>query len=74
LEYPDLSKEEIYEAVERFYRAYYLRPRPIVRILKTMLEDKSVCVRRLREGWEFFRTLRQRRKDHAETRPPSPAV
>jgi hopanoid biosynthesis associated radical SAM protein HpnJ len=63
LEYPGLTKEEIYEAVDRFYRAYYLRPRPILRIIKTMLEDKEVCVRRLREGWEFFRTLRQRKKD-----------
>ena len=63
LEYPGLSKEEIYEAVDRFYRAYYLRPRPILRIIKTMLEDKEVCVRRLREGYEFFRTMRQRRKD-----------
>jgi len=63
LEYPGLSREEIYEAVDRFYRAYYLRPKPILRIIKTMLEDKDVCVRRLREGWEFFRTLRQRKQD-----------
>lgn len=63
LEYPGLSKEEIYEAVERFYRQYYLRPRPILRIIKTMLEDKDVCVRRLREGYEFFRTMSQRRTD-----------
>jgi hopanoid biosynthesis associated radical SAM protein HpnJ len=68
LEYPGLSKEEIYEAVDRFYRAYYLRPRPILRIIKTMLEDKDVCVRRLREGWEFFRTLRQRKTDLATAR------
>jgi len=63
LEYPGLSKEEIFEAVDRFYRAYYLRPKPILRIIKTMLEDKDVCIRRLREGYEFFRTLRQRKKD-----------
>jgi radical SAM superfamily enzyme YgiQ (UPF0313 family) len=63
LEYPDLPKEAIYEAVDRFYRTYYFRPRPILRILKTMLEDRDVCVRRLREGWEFFRSLRQRRED-----------
>jgi len=61
LEYPDLSKEEIYESVERFYRRYYLRPKPILRIIKTMLEDKEVCVRRLREGYEFFRSMAQRR-------------
>jgi hopanoid biosynthesis associated radical SAM protein HpnJ len=65
LEYPGCSKEEIFEAVDRFYRAYYLRPKPILRIIKTMLEDKDVCVRRLREGYEFFRTMSQRRDDLA---------
>lgn len=63
LEYPGLSKEEIFEAVERFYHRYYLRPKPILRILKTMLEDKAVCVRRLREGYEFFKSMAQRRTD-----------
>jgi hopanoid biosynthesis associated radical SAM protein HpnJ len=65
LEYPGLSKEEIYESVEKFYRRYYLRPKPILRIIKTMLEDKDVCVRRLREGYEFFSTMAQRRTDMA---------
>jgi hopanoid biosynthesis associated radical SAM protein HpnJ len=65
LEYPGLSKEEIFEAVERFYRQYYLRPGPILRIIKTMLKDKDVCVRRLREGFEFFRTMAQRRQEQA---------
>src|SRR5947207_15859811 len=68
LEYPGLSKEEIFEAVETFYRRYYLRPRPILRIIKTMLEDKDVCVRRLREGYEFFRTMAQRRNRSEERR------
>ena len=63
LEYPGLSKEAIFEEVERFYRAYYLRPKPILRIIKTMLEDKEVCVRRLREGYEFFKSMAQRRND-----------
>jgi len=63
LEYPDLSKEEIFEAVERFYNQYYLRPKPILRIIRTMLEDKDVCVRRLREGFEFFKSMAQRRSD-----------
>jgi len=45
LEYPGLGKEEIFESVERFYHRYYLRPRPILRIIRTMLEDKDVCVR-----------------------------
>ncbi len=63
LEYPGLSKEAIFEAVDEFYRAYYLRPRPILRIIKTMLEDKDVFVRRCREGYEFFKSLQQRRDD-----------
>src|SRR5256886_16776574 len=65
LEYPGLKKDEIFEAVDRFYRTYYLRPKPILRIIKTMLEDKDVCVRRLREGYEFFKSLRQRKIDLA---------
>lgn len=60
LAYPGLAKEAVFAAVERFYRAYYLRPRPILRILRTMLEDKDVFVRRCREGFEFFRSLSRR--------------
>ncbi|HEV2209245.1 MAG TPA: hopanoid biosynthesis associated radical SAM protein HpnJ [Verrucomicrobiae bacterium] len=68
LEYPGLSKDEIFEAVDRFYRAYYLRPKPILRIIKTMLEDKDVFVRRCREGYEFFKSLRQRKEDLAASK------
>src|SRR5579872_6719555 len=71
LEYPGLSKEEIFEAVDRFYRAYYLRPKPILRIIKTMLEDKDVFVRRCREGFEFFKSLRQRKEDLEASRVAS---
>ena len=63
LEYPSLSKDEIFEAVDRFYRAYYLRAKPILRIIKTMLEDKDVFVRRCPAGGEFFRGLHERRED-----------
>ena len=51
------------DGLHRFYRSYYLRPGPILRIIKTMLEDKSVMVRRVREGYEFFRSLSQRKDD-----------
>ena len=74
LEYPDLNKEEIFEAVDRFYRAYYLRPKPILRIIKTMLEDKDIFVRRCREGYEFFKSLRQRKADLAAARAVSSAA
>ncbi len=60
LEYEGLSREEIFASLERFYRAYYLRPRPIARIVRTMLTDWDVAKRRLREGAEFFQFLRLR--------------
>ena len=65
LEYPGLSKDKIFEEVDRFYRAYYLRPKPILRIIKTMLEDKDMLVRRCREGFEFFKSLSQRKAERA---------
>jgi len=61
LAYPDLTREEIYESLDRFYREYYFRPGPILRIVRSMLEDKDVFVRRSREGLEFFRSLKDRR-------------
>jgi len=70
LEYPGLCRDEIYEALERFYRQYYLRPKPILRILKTMLEDKDVCIRRLREGYEFFTTMARRRQNRGSASGP----
>jgi hopanoid biosynthesis associated radical SAM protein HpnJ len=60
LEYNGLSREEIFAWVEKFYKSYYFRARPIGRIVKTMLTDWQEMKRRLREGVEFFRFLRLR--------------
>ena len=60
LEYEGLSREEIFASVEKFYKAYYFRPRPIARMLGEMMTDFGVMKRRLREGAEFFRFLRLR--------------
>jgi radical SAM superfamily enzyme YgiQ (UPF0313 family) len=73
LEYPGLTKEEIFEAVDRFYRRWYFRPKPILRIIRTMLEDKDVLVRRCREGYEFFKSLNQRKEDLAASKAAAPA-
>ena len=62
LSYPDLSSAEIHEALERMYREFYLRPGPILRIVRDMLRDRQVMKRRLREGWEFFSFMAQRRR------------
>ena len=60
LQYDGLSREAIFAAVERFYKAYYFRPRPIGRMLGEMLTDFGMMKRRLREGAEFLRFLRLR--------------
>jgi hopanoid biosynthesis associated radical SAM protein HpnJ len=66
ISYKGLSREEIFEGVERFYRRFYLRPRPILRILKDMLQDRDEFKRRIREGKEFF-TFMTKRKEVIET-------
>ncbi|MDA8171933.1 MAG: hopanoid biosynthesis associated radical SAM protein HpnJ [Nitrospiraceae bacterium] len=62
LSYPHLPKEEIFEAVERFYRRFYFRPRPVLRILKEMLSDREVFKRRAREGREFLSFMAKRKE------------
>jgi hopanoid biosynthesis associated radical SAM protein HpnJ len=67
LAYDALSSAEMHAALEHFYKAFYLRPRPILRIVKDMLRDRQVMQRRLREAREFFSFMAQRRQ-------PSPAA
>lgn len=62
LSYPELSSAQAFDAIERFYYKWYFRPKPILRIIKTMLTDSDVCVRRVREGYEFFRSMQLRGK------------
>ncbi len=62
MSYEGISRDDIFEAVERFYRRFYLRPRPILRILKEMLLDKQEFVRRIREGKEFFSFMAKRKE------------
>ena len=60
LSYPNLSKKEIFEAVARFYRSFYFRPRKIAEITLEMMRDRQMMKRRLREGVEFVRFLTTR--------------
>jgi hopanoid biosynthesis associated radical SAM protein HpnJ len=62
LSYGTLSREYIFEAVERFYRRFYLRPGPIAGILKEMLRDRHEFSRRVREGREFFSFMAKRKE------------
>jgi len=61
LNYPHLSHNEIFEAVEDFYRKFYFRPRKIAAILAEMFTSPEIMKRRLAEGVEFFHFLRSRR-------------
>ncbi|MBF2067529.1 MAG: hopanoid biosynthesis associated radical SAM protein HpnJ [Calothrix sp. C42_A2020_038] len=65
LEYPTLSSAEIEDAVERMYRQFYFRPKAIIPIVREMLTDRQMLVRRLREGVEFFSYLRERHQKAA---------
>jgi radical SAM superfamily enzyme YgiQ (UPF0313 family) len=57
LNYPHLSKEEIFEAVDTFYKRFYFRPRKMASLFYDMCRDWNVMKRQLREGVEFFRFL-----------------
>ena len=71
LNYPALRQSEIFESVEAFYRRFYFRPRKVVAMVGGMLRDPALLQRRLREGMEFVRFLR-RRKRGVTLRPLSP--
>jgi hopanoid biosynthesis associated radical SAM protein HpnJ len=60
LSYPDLPSAQIFDAVERFYKRFYFRPRKIGALTWEMLRDRRMLARRIREGVEFFRFLAQR--------------
>ncbi len=60
LSYPNLAAEQIYGAVETFYRRFYFRPRKIVELTAEMMTSWEMTKRRLREGVEFFKFLHLR--------------
>lgn len=78
LRYPHLSPDEIEEAIERMYKRFYFRSKPILRFVWEMGTDPQMLVRRLREGKEFFAYLRERRQiaraRHQNSRPQTAAA
>ena len=67
LNYPHLSHDEIFAAVEEFYRKFYFRPRKIFEMTSEMVLSPEMMVRRLREGVEFFKFLGSRQDDGVST-------
>ncbi len=60
LSYPSLKSDEIFAAVEEFYRAFYFRPGKIAEMVGEMLTSWTMFKRRIREGVEFFQFLNKR--------------
>ena len=61
LEYPTLSRTEIYDSVDTFYRKFYFRAGKIAEMSAEMLRSPEMMRRRLREGTEFVSFLRKRK-------------
>ena len=57
LSYPHLTSNEIFKAVDDFYKRFYFRPKKMVTLLFEMCSDWEVMKRRSREGIEFFKFL-----------------
>ena len=60
LHYPHLKHTEIFDSVESFYKRFYFRAPKIASIVGEMVTSPQMMKRRLREGVEFFRFLRER--------------
>jgi len=61
LDYPTLSRTEIYDSVETFYKKFYFRAGKIAEMSAEMLRSPEMMRRRLREGAEFVSFLRKRK-------------
>jgi len=65
--YPEISADEIFKAVEIFYRRYYFRPKYIWKSLKKMATSREEAKRLLGEGVQFIGSMRKRRKIENDT-------
>lgn len=59
ISYPHLGEEEIFNSVATFYKRFYFRPAKIMELTSEMIKSPEMMKRRLREGAEFVRFLRQ---------------
>src|SRR5215475_3573978 len=62
LSYPHLSHTEIFRSVDDFYKRFYFRAPKIAAIAGEMVRSPEMLRRRMREGVEFFRFLRERQE------------
>ncbi|HJV65075.1 MAG TPA: hopanoid biosynthesis associated radical SAM protein HpnJ [Geomonas sp.] len=62
INYPGLSNQEIFDAVEMFYKKFYFRPRYILRSIFRMIVDSETRKRLLKEGAQYFEYMKKRRE------------
>src|SRR5271157_4399304 len=72
LEYPGLGRTEMMAAMNRFYDAYYFRPRVVWRIVREALWDRDERRRLYHEAVEYLRVRAERRK-YARGKSPKPS-
>ena len=73
LDYPNFTSTMMFKSVDEFYRAFYFRPRKMISLLGGMIRDPRVMRRRLREGKEFFKFLRERDRTTSTGKASQPA-
>lgn len=59
--YPEISNQEIFSAVERFYRKYYFRPHYVFKAVKKMIKSADERKRMLSEAGQFLSAMRNRK-------------
>ncbi|QWV92653.1 hopanoid biosynthesis associated radical SAM protein HpnJ [Geomonas oryzisoli] len=62
INYPDLTNQEIFDAVELFYNKFYFRPRYIARSIFSMLVNSQVRRKLLKEGAQYLTYMRKRKQ------------
>ena len=62
MNYPQLSSTTIFSSRDEFYKKFYFRPRKMFSLFTGMLRDPQARRRRLREGVEFFKFLREHKR------------
>ena len=61
INYPGLSNQEIFDAVELFYNKFYFRPRYIARSIFSMLVNSEVRKKLLKEGAQYLAYMKKRK-------------
>jgi hopanoid biosynthesis associated radical SAM protein HpnJ len=73
IEYPGLPREQVLEAVHRFYDEYYFRPKAVYRIVRKSLFDAGERKRLYKEARSFLKLRAARKRYVEELRNPLPA-